>query len=145
MSQYIEKIYSKIKTDILLHQVIRVGIFDSAKFRIDVVDNDKLLQLAVLNLNTNQTFRPHRHIYKDFVKYDYIANEAWVVVKGSVRADYYDYTGNNIIDSKILYPGDVTMSLENGGHNYTSLEEGSLIYEFKIGPYKGIDWDKVLI
>jgi hypothetical protein len=145
MSEYIQKIYSKIRPELLIHQVIRAEAFSDANFRIDSIDNDKLLQVALLKLQSNQTFKPHRHIYKNFTKYDYISNEAWVVVHGSVRADYYDIEGNNIIDSKKLYIGDMTISLENGGHNYTSLENNTLIYEIKIGPYKGVEWDKVQI
>ena len=32
-----------------------------------------------------------------------------------------------------------------GGHNYEILEENTLVYEFKTGPYEGIDKDKVFI
>ena len=32
-----------------------------------------------------------------------------------------------------------------GGHNYTSLTENTLVYEFKTGPYDGQSKDKILL
>jgi hypothetical protein len=63
----------------------------------------------------------------------------------SHKAQYYDIEGNNIIDEKVLASGDVTMTFENGGHNYIGIAENNLIYEFKSGPYKNQEWDKVFI
>lgn len=141
MSQYIEKIYSKIEPDKLLHQVIRREIFEDAKFRIDGIDKDELLQVAILNLSKDQTFKPHKHIYKDLGQ-RYIAAEAWIIVAGLVKATYFDVEGQNIIEEKVLKEGDITISLKNGGHTYTCLEDNSWIYELKLGPYKGMEWDK---
>jgi hypothetical protein len=42
---------------------------------------------------------------------------------------------------KILNQGDVTLTLY-GGHGYKILEDGTLVYEFKSGPYEGIEIDK---
>ena len=72
-----------------------------------------------------------------------IAQESWVIVEGSVKVDYYD-TDGSFISSHILKKGDCTVTLE-GGHNYTSLEENTLVYEYKSGPYEGIKKDKVFI
>ena len=32
-----------------------------------------------------------------------------------------------------------------GGHTYTLLEDDTIVREYKTGPYKGIDMDKVFI
>ena len=43
---------------------------------------------------------------------------------------------NEFLVSHILDKGDCTITLY-GGHNYTSLTNDSLVYEFKTGPYEG--------
>lgn len=144
MSQYIEKIYSKIDSNLLLHQVIRSEVFDDAKFRIDVVDKNESLQLALLNLSKDQTFRPHRHVYKDYCTSIHIAGESWIVVRGSILFYAYDID-NTIIETKTLKAGDITVTVSNAGHNYKALEENTHVVEVKVGPYKGIEWDKELI
>ena len=44
----------------------------------------------------------------------------------------------------ILNVGDCSITLE-GGHTYTILENDTLIYEYKTGPYKGQENDKVML
>ena len=43
-----------------------------------------------------------------------------------------------------LTPGDLSMTFE-GGHNYMATESNTFVYEFKTGPYKGIENDKTFI
>ena len=69
-----------------------------------------------------------------------IAQESWVVISGKVKVTYYDLD-LSIVDEDILSPGDVSITLE-GGHNYLFLED-SVVYEYKTGPYTGIENDKV--
>jgi len=109
------------------------------------LQKDRFLQLGIFILDKNQTFKPHRHIYKQFSTNLLIANEAWVVMNGEVLAQYYDIQGDNIICEKKLKAGDITMSFQNGGHNYKSLKDETVIYEFKSGPYKNQEWDKEMI
>ena len=51
---------------------------------------------------------------------------------------------DRIIKETILLPGECTITYR-GGHNYVSLEENTLVYEMKTGPYEGIDKDKKFI
>jgi hypothetical protein len=51
---------------------------------------------------------------------------------------------DTIIDQIILYPGDCSMTFA-GGHNYVIQEDNTIVYEYKTGPYKGIENDKVSI
>ena len=44
----------------------------------------------------------------------------------------------------ILKPGDASFTLE-GGHNYLILEDNTLVYEYKTGPYEGQALDKTFI
>ena len=61
-----------------------------------------------------------------------IAQESWVITRIS-ESNYYDTNGNPA--DEILYAGDCTITLQ-GGHNYKSLEENTLVYEFKSGPMR---------
>ena len=125
----------------LLHIVFRKEDFSSIRNngRKDIVDVDQFIQLSFLKLFKNQTFKPHQHIWKKGEK-KVIAQESWVVIKGSVKCSFFDIDGK-FISEQILNSGDCSITLE-GGHTYTILEEGTLVYEFKTGPYKGQKYDK---
>ena len=58
----------------------------------------------------------------------------------SVQCIFYDLD-DTVIDEVVLFPGDASFTLE-GGHNYLILEDDTLIYEYKTGPYKGQENDK---
>ena len=134
-----KKIYSKI-----LNKPIHIIFFkEDFQGRIDLVDPNEFIQVASLKLDKKQTFKPHKHIWKKNMEKNSIAQEAWVIVRGSVKVDYYD-VDNNLIHNEILTAGDCTITLQ-GGHNYTSLKKETLVYEFKTGPYLGYDLDKELI
>jgi len=51
---------------------------------------------------------------------------------------------DTIIATPILYPGDASFTLE-GGHTYEILEDNTLVYEYKTGPYEGQALDKKFI
>lgn len=133
-----EKIYSKVKPDVLLHIIVRKS--DAIKGRLDLVDNNNFIQCSVLNLPAQHTFKPHKHIWKERTR-SVIAQESWVVISGSVKCIFYDLD-DKIIAEPILYPGDCSFTLQ-GGHNYLILEDNTFVYEYKTGPYEGIENDKV--
>jgi hypothetical protein len=66
--------------------------------------------------------------------------EAWIVISGSTKFTAYDEDGT-FMSYHYLFPGDCVISF-GGGHTYEILEDGSLVYEFKTGPYEGIEKDK---
>ena len=69
-----EKIYSKIEPDKLLHIVVRKE--DILAGRQDIVSEEHFIQCSILNMEKGKTFRPHRHIWKQ-------------TCKRRVRADIY--------------------------------------------------------
>ena len=93
-------------------------------------------------MEKGKSFKPHKHIYK-VGENKVIAQESWIVVKGSVKVVMYDLD-DTIIDQIILNPGDCSMTF-SGGHNYVIQEDNTIVYEYKTGPYKGIENDKVSI
>jgi len=136
----IEKIYSKIDPERLLHIVCQTQYLNAPRH--DLVDDEQFLQLAVLKYEKGKTFKPHKHIYKD-VPHQAIAQESWAVISGKVKAIFYD-EDDTIIAERVLNQGDLSITLF-GGHNYEILEEDTLVLEYKTGPYYGQALDKVFV
>ena len=139
-----ELIYSKVEPDRLLHIVHRVESFFDIEdgHRRDIVGPDEFIQLSSMNLKEGHTFKPHQHIWKDGED-KVIAQESWVVINGSVECHFYD-TDGKLLKKPILQRGDCSVTL-GGGHTYLSLEDSTLVYEYKTGPYKGQELDKVML
>ena len=141
-----KKIYSKQDPQKLLHIICRRDELEfSEKIewgRVDVAPEDQFLQVAAIQMNAGKTFKPHRHIWKNGEE-RVIAQESWVVISGAVKATLYDLAAT-IIAEEQLKAGDLSMTFQ-GGHNYLATEPNTFVYEFKTGPYKGIENDKTFI
>ena len=136
-----ELFYSKIEKKKLLHIVFRSDDFEKLDLeeRKDLINKREFLQLSALNLKKGKIFIPHKHIWKDGEK-KVIAQESWVVIKGKVECSFFDLDGTNL-SKPILEEGDCSVTLY-GGHTYSILENNTLVYEFKTGPYRGSKLDK---
>jgi cupin fold WbuC family metalloprotein len=135
----VKLIYSKIQPEKLLHIIHR---FDEINNRTDVCPPEQFIQLATLKMQKDKTFKPHKHIFKQGEK-EVIAQESWVVIQGSVKVILYDLD-DQIIAEEIINKGDCSITFE-GGHNYYILEDDTVVYEYKTGPYKGQLLDKEFI
>ena len=58
-----EKIYSKIHPNKLLHIIVRKK--EITPGRQDIVPEDNFIQCSILNMETGKTFKPHKHIWKE--------------------------------------------------------------------------------
>ena len=135
-----EKIYSKITPTKLLHVINRLAEIEN---RNDVIPEDNFIQCATLRMPKDKTFPPHKHITKDRHYEAQIAQESWIVIKGRVKCILYDID-DSIIATPILGPGDASFTLY-GGHTYEILEDDTVVYEYKTGPYEGQELDKKFI
>jgi cupin fold WbuC family metalloprotein len=135
-----EKIYSKVQPDKLLHMIVRKEEIKPG--RVDIVSEENFIQCSMLNMEKGKTFKPHKHIWKERTR-NVIAQESWVVIQGSVKCIFYDLD-DTVIAEPILYPGDSSYTLE-GGHNYLIMEDDTLVYEYKTGPYEGQAMDKTFL
>jgi cupin fold WbuC family metalloprotein len=133
-------IFSAVDPTKLLHIVVRKE--EMLKGRKDIVSDDNFIQCSMLNLDNGHTFKPHSHIWKERTR-NVIAQESWVIIQGSVRCTFYDLD-DTLIEEVILQQGDASFTLE-GGHNYLILEDDTLVYEYKTGPYEGQEYDKRFI
>lgn len=134
------KIYSKVNPDVLLHIVNRG---EDINGRTDIISEDQFLQLATLRLPIGTTFRPHQHVWKPTPKETCIAQESWVVIQGTVKVTFYDTDGTMLCE-ETLRRGDASVTLQ-GGHTYEIMENDTVVYEYKTGPYQGQDLDKAFI
>ena len=134
------KIFSKVEEGKLLHIINR---FDEINARNEIVPEDNFIQCATLKMPKGKTFPPHKHITKERHYPEQIAQESWVVLKGSVKCFFYDID-DTIIATEILNSGDASFTLY-GGHTYEILEDDTIVYEYKTGPYEGQSLDKKFI
>ena len=141
LSPYI-LIYSKINTNKLLHIVNRLSNIND-KQRINIVPEDNFIQCSLLKLENNKTFSPHKHITKSRNYDNQISQESWLVLEGKIECTFYDID-DTILATTILKKGDASFTLY-GGHTFKVLQEDTIIYEYKTGPYEGQQLDKVLI
>ena len=109
--------------------------------RADLSPDDQYLQCATKKLTKGTTFAPHKH--NEMIRTTDITQEAWVFLKGRVAARFWD------IDDRLIYEtelgeGDAAIVFR-GGHSFEVLEEDTILYEFKTGPYFGVEKDKTYI
>lgn len=135
----IKKIKSKINNK-TLHMV---NCLEDPKPRIDLVPSENFIQCALLKMDKGKTFPPHKHIKKKRTYKEQIAQESWVVIQGSVKCFFYDLN-DELLETAILKQGDASFTLE-GGHTYEVLEDNTIVYEYKTGPYEGQELDKEFI
>tara|TARA_R100000734_G_C3316830_1_gene109527 strand:+ start:1720 stop:2139 length:420 start_codon:yes stop_codon:yes gene_type:complete len=138
-----EKIYSKIQPNKLLHVVHRLtDVINRKSQRVDLINEDEFIQCSSLKMPRGTTFKAHKHIWKNGED-NVIAQESWVVIIGSVKCYFYDLD-DTLLETVTLFVGDSSFTLA-GGHNYEILEDNTIVYEYKTGPYKGQELDKTFI
>lgn len=135
-----KKIYSKEVPEILLHQIIRLEEITPGK--IELSDPKEFLQIMALNEERGKEYYPHKHLLKKGDEHT-ITQESWIVIKGKLKGTFYDLNGE-LLDEEILAPGDCSITFQ-GGHSLLVLEENTIFYEIKSGPYRGKEYDKTTI
>lgn len=114
---------------------------DVVNSRENITPANQYLQVASIMMDSGHTFRPHKHI--ETIRTTDITQESWVVIQGKVRAILYDLD-DTILATPILEPGDCSITFK-GGHNYECLEDNTTVYEYKTGPYLGVEKDKTFL
>ena len=132
-------VYSVVDPDLMLCVINRGD--DIGTKRADLSPQDQYLQCATKKLTKGTTFAPHKH--NELIRTTNITQEAWVFLRGRVAAKFWD------IDDRLIYEtelgeGDAAIVFR-GGHSFEVLEEDTILYEFKTGPYYGVEKDKTYI
>lgn len=131
-----KKIYSKVEPNKLISSVI--SLEDIMSYRTDVSPESEFLQVSARNLNNDVFVKAHKH--KNIIRETNITQEAWIVHRGKIKAMIYDIDKNFLEEVTINDGGCIV--LYNGGHSLTSMEENTIFYEIKNGPYFGYENDK---
>lgn len=134
-----EKIYSKVNPDKLILSLMRYS--DISKYRTDLCPDEEFLQASGRKLEKKIKFKAHKHL--PISRETNITQEAWVVLSGGIKGVFYDLDDSVLYETEIKQ-GDIVV-LFRGGHSLEVLEEDTVIYEFKTGPYYGVDADKEFI
>jgi len=130
------KIYSNVDTTKLILSELKYS--DIQDYRTDLSPDEEFLQVSGRRLSKGTLVPAHKHNSIDR-KTD-ITQEAWLVLKGKVKGIFYDLD-DTILHESILTDGDCIV-LYRGGHSLEVLDEGTVFYEIKTGPYYGVDVDK---
>ena len=139
-SNYIENIYSKLEDKILLHQIYKPSL-ETSQYRINISPENESMQVSHLLMKKNQKFKAHKHLLFD--RNMPIAQESWVVISGKVKVFYYDLD-DELLTTQEIISGECSITYR-GGHHYESLTDNTIVYEFKTGPYFGVEKDKVFL
>ena len=134
-----DRIYSKVDTDKLVLALMR--FIEISEYRTDLSPDEEYLQISGRKLEKGLKVKAHKHI--PIERKTDITQEAWVVFEGCIKGTFYD------LDDSVLYEteigkGDVIV-LFRGGHSLEVLDEDTIFYEFKTGPYFGVEADKEAI
>lgn len=130
------KLYSKIDHSVLLASILRME--DLTDYRSDLSPDEEYLQVSGRKLSSGVKVKAHKHL--PIERHTSITQEAWVVFSGSVQGTFYDLDDSIILQTTIQ-AGDCAV-LFRGGHSLETIEDGTLFYEFKNGPYFGAQEDK---
>tara|TARA_B100000035_G_scaffold312495_1_gene324065 strand:- start:1428 stop:1847 length:420 start_codon:yes stop_codon:yes gene_type:complete len=134
-----EVIYSKVNKDIPLLAINRRK--EISEDRNDICSENELLQISTKLLKKGTTFRPHKH--NKLERITDTTHEAWIVLEGSIGATFWD-TDDKIVLETVLNAGDCAVVFK-AGHGFEVLEDDTILYEVKNGPYYGQLKDKTFI
>ena len=96
------------------------------------------IQVASMSYSRGKAVKPHTHIFRP--RSSNHTQESIIVVKGKIEFSFYDQD-KVFLDKVILNPGDVIVSFA-GYHGMEVLEDGTIFYEIKTGPFIGNEGDK---
>ena len=131
-----ERFYSKKEKEKLIFSLLRFE--EISEKRIDLSPDNEFMQVCGRKMPLGLTVPAHRHI--ETIRETNLTQESWVLLKGSVKAKFYD-TDDCFLCERIISAGDV-ITLYRGGHSLEVIEDDTIFYEFKNGPYYGIEKDK---
>ena len=100
--------------DKLLHMIYYKDDLETK--REDVAPEEQFIQVSALQLEEGSTFRPHKHIWKEAPEPEVIAQESWCIMKGRVKAHFYDLD-DSLIGEYELNEGDISLTIISRGAN----------------------------
>jgi len=133
------KVYSAVEKDTILFSLIRQS--EIIAQRQDIAPDEEFLQVGAKKINAGEYFRPHRHL--PCHKIIDTTQEAWVILNGQVQGIFYDLDDTKV--SEITLNSGDCIVIFRGGHALRCLTDDTILYEFKTGPYYGVEQDKAFL
>jgi hypothetical protein len=107
--------------------------------RKDISPDTELLQVAAKKVSKGMSWPRHKHLPLE--RNTTGTQESWVIMAGKIKASLYDID-DSLYSTIELCAGDMVV-VHNAGHALEVLEDNTILYEFKNGPYFGRTKDKV--
>lgn len=129
-------INSRIETELNLCKIVRYGKF---KGRVNLTEPDQIMQVSLGKISQFNPVQKHRHL--PIERSTTGTSEGWLVLKGCFEVEIFDvdYSSVGKFNLKKL---DMILTF-NSGHSLHATNDNSIICEFKNGPFKGSDSDKI--
>jgi cupin fold WbuC family metalloprotein len=131
-----ENFSSKLDTEKLVFSILKFN--DINEKRVDICPDNEYMQVCGRIMNRGFFVPPHKHLKVN--RETDMTQESWIILEGRVRASFYDIDSSYLC-SRIIEKGDVVV-FYRGGHSMEVLEDNTIFYEFKNGPYYGVENDK---
>ena len=131
--------YSNLENSEILYSVIK--FHEIEENRKDLSPETEYLQVSCKKLKKADTFRPHKHLPLE--RKILTTHESWIILTGSIKAKLFDLD-DSLYSEEILSSGDCLVCF-SAGHSFEVLEDKTILYEFKNGPYYGVEKDKKFI
>jgi len=137
-----EKIYSKVHSNILLNIIYRkADMLIQTQSGFDITPEKEFIQVRSLKAHKGKEYKAHKH--KNQERQNDLTQESIIIISGSINVEYFDLDDSFLGETK-LNSGDCIVTLR-GGHAFKVLEDNTLFYENKNGPYNGLNNDKSFI
>jgi hypothetical protein len=132
-------IYSKVDPEKIILSLIRKNEITNS--RQNITPDEEFLQAGVKITKAEDFFKAHKHLPCN--KVATTTQEAWVILDGKVEGTFYDLD-DSLLCSLEISDGDCIV-IYRGGHSLKILDDDTILYEFKNGPYYGVKKDKTYI
>ena len=127
---------SNINSNLNLCKIVIFGGFSP---RTNLTEPDKLIQASLIKISRFQSVPRHMHL--PIERYTVGTNEGWLVLNGEFEAEIFDI--NHSSRGRYLLKKFDMILMFQGGHSLRAIKNNSVIFEFKNGPFKGSDSDKI--
>ena len=132
----ITNLNSKINSNLNLCRVVSYGRFN---YRTNLTEPNQIIQASLIKMDRFQSVPSHEHL--PIERYTTGTAEGWLVLNGSFEAEIFDIDQTSL--GRYLLRKFDTILMFNGGHSLKATKKNSIIFEFKNGPFKGSDSDKI--
>jgi len=133
----VHSVFSKVDAGRLLCLIANAT--EPGPARHDLSPSAEKIQAAVVRMDKGKVVAPHIHQPLQLLEPEVaITQESWVVLQGKIRVRVFD-VDRVFLEDAVLFAGSMLVNF-HAGHSLECLEDGTVMLEFKNGPYRGPDF-----